>query len=123
MAGPGTCFGAVPAAPAGIRRAEVGPGGQGEGAHAVGEPGGGRSCRFSSLEQGLDGRAQPIDARGQDGLDGRRDVDGGDRSCEAVAAGIAHERSGLDQRARATRAHAWRSTGTRSTRGGWFLSC
>jgi hypothetical protein len=39
---------AVPAAPAGIRRAEVGPGGQGEGVHAVGERGGARSCRFSS---------------------------------------------------------------------------
>jgi endonuclease III len=35
-------------APAGIRRAEVGPGGQREGAHAVGERGGGRSCRLSS---------------------------------------------------------------------------
>jgi hypothetical protein len=30
---------AVPAAPAGIRRAAVGPGGQEEGAHAVGERG------------------------------------------------------------------------------------
>jgi hypothetical protein len=40
--------GAVPAAPAGIRRAEVGPGGQGEGAHAVGERGGGRSCCLSA---------------------------------------------------------------------------
>jgi hypothetical protein len=39
---------AVPAAPAGIRRAEVGPGGQEEGAHAVGERGGGRSCCLSS---------------------------------------------------------------------------
>jgi hypothetical protein len=39
----------VPAAPAGIRRAEVGPGGQGEGAHAVGERGGGRSCCLSAL--------------------------------------------------------------------------
>jgi hypothetical protein len=32
-------LGAVPAAPAGIRRAAVGPGGQEEGAHAVGERG------------------------------------------------------------------------------------
>jgi hypothetical protein len=32
-------IGAVPAAPAGIRRAEVGPGGQGEGAPAVGSAG------------------------------------------------------------------------------------
>ena len=50
------------------------------------------------LKQGLVVRRKPVDARGEDGLDGRRDLDGVHRPFEAIGSALAREGSGLDQR-------------------------